>query len=211
MVRQVSAAARSIVGVILAGGQSRRMGGGDKALLTVAEQSMLQRVIAHLDAHTDRLVLNANGDADRFRSFALPIVPDATPGLGGPLFGMLAGMRWAAQNTNAAWVVTVPADAPFLPADLVSRLAAELIGDAEVAVCCSGGRLHPIIGLWPVSLADTIETWLSDQPRRSAHAFLETRRHAAVDFAIVGGLDPFFNVNTPDDLAAARQLADGLP
>ncbi len=211
MADRASATPQGIVGVILAGGQSRRMGGGDKALLSVGERSMLQRVIVRLGDQTARLVLNANGDAGRFAAFELPIVADATPGFGGPLFGMLAGMRWAARNGDAAWIVTVPSDVPFLPGDLVARLAAGLADDAEVAVCRSSGRLHPIIGLWPVALAEALDAWLSSQPRRAAQAWLETRRWAAVDFATHGAVDPFFNVNTPDDLAAARQHARALP
>ena len=187
------------------------MGGGDKALLQVGEWSMLDRVVNRLGAQTSWLVLNTNGDVRRFFSFDLPIVPDATPGFHGPLSGLLAGMRWAERNTDAAWVVTVPCDTPFLPDNLVNRFTEELAAGAEIAVCRSRGRLHPIIGLWPIALADALEAWLSGQPERAAHAWLASRRWSAVDFAMEGDLDPFFNVNTPDDLVVARRYASTLP
>ncbi len=207
MVGHPVATQQRVVGVILAGGRSRRMGGGDKALLTVGRQSILERVIERLAGQTSRLVLNANGDVARFLPFGLPIVPDTSPDYGGPLFGMLAGMRWAERNSDAGWIATAPADAPFLPRDLVSRLAEGLTDDAAIAVCRSRGRLHPVIGLWPVALADALEAWLADQPQRAAHAWLATRRCSVVDFAMDGDVDPFFNVNTPADLDVARRYA----
>lgn len=210
MTALAEASQTGVVGVIIAGGQARRLGGGDKTLLHVGERSMLERVIERLENQTSRLILNANGDTERFASFGLPIVSDALPTFGGPMFGLLAGMTWAQRNTDARWIVTAPSDAPFLPADLVTRLAAGL-DDAEVAVCRSGGRLHPIIALWSVALADKLEAWLSTQPQRAAHAWLATRRWSAVDFDAQGGVDPFFNVNTPDDLAAARHHASASP
>lgn len=207
-----------VVGVLLAGGQSRRMfasgaGQGDKGLLEIAGKPMIGHVIDRLSPQVSALVINANGDPERFAAFALPLVADTVGGHLGPLAGVLAGMRWAAVNVpRAQFIATVSTDAPFLPTDLVQRLVAALAGakgGEQIALARSGGHLHPVIGLWPVALADDLERSLHDGVRK---VLAWTDRHGtlAVDFAPVskGGqeVDPFFNANTPEELDAARRL-----
>ena len=149
-----------ITGIILAGGQSRRMGGGDKGLLEVAGRPMLGHVIERLAPQIGRMAINANGDPARFARFGLPVVPDTIDGFVGPLAGVLAGMRWAAANTpEARWIASMSSDAPLLPLDVVARLAAAISTRADaIAIARSGGELHPVIGLWPVALADDLDT-----------------------------------------------------
>lgn len=207
-----------VVGVLLAGGQSRRMfasgsGQGDKGLLDIGGKPMIGHVIDRLSPQVSALVINANGDLERFAAFALPLVADTIGGHVGPLAGVLAGMRWAADNApQAQFIATVSTDAPFLPGDLVARLVvalAEAKGGRQIALARSGGHLHPVIGLWPVALADDLERALHEGVRK---VLAWTDRHGtlAVDFAPVskGGqeVDPFFNANTPEELDAARRL-----
>ena len=200
-----------IVGVLLAGGLSRRMGGGDKSLLNVAGQSMMQHVIDRLSPQVGELAINANGDPVRFQEFDLPVVADTIDGFVGPLAGVLAGMRWAQELPSPArWVVTASTDAPFIPLHLVEELRRQLESeDAAIALAKSGGHLHPVIGLWPVELADDLEAALHDGVRKVLHW---TDRHGivAVDFPFVDvrgeEVDPFFNANTPEELDRAREL-----
>ncbi|MEE8272129.1 MAG: molybdenum cofactor guanylyltransferase MobA, partial [Alphaproteobacteria bacterium] len=143
-----------VVGVILAGGQSRRMGGGDKALKLLAGRPILNHVIDRVRGQVGALVLNANGDPGRFAAYRLPVVPDGVDGFAGPLAGVLAGLDWAAANAvGATRVASFPCDAPFLPADLVERLvAAVAAARADLGCAASAGRAHPVVGLWPLRL-----------------------------------------------------------
>ena len=198
-------------GVVLAGGQSRRMGGGDKSLLDLDGRSMLARVLAALGPQVRTLVINANGDPARFAAFGLPVVADTVDGFVGPLAGVLAGLRWAATHApDATHVASVSADAPFLPVDLVSRLGDAIAGRPNaIAMARSGGELHPVIGLWPVHLADDLEAALAAGTRK---VLAWTDRHGtiAVDFPFhdIAGqpIDPFFNANTPAELDEARRI-----
>lgn len=200
-----------VTGVILAGGLSRRMGGGDKGLLALGPESMLALVIERIGPQVSQLVLNANGDPARFAQFRLPVVADTIGGFVGPLAGVLAGLRWAAAHApDAQYVVSVSADAPFLPGDLVARLAAALRDrPRSIALAQSAGELHPVIGLWPVALADDLEEELRAGIRK---VLRWTDKHGTipVDFPLHsrGGetIDPFFNANTPEELAEARRL-----
>lgn len=200
-----------VTGVVLAGGLSRRMGGGDKGLLELGGRPMLTHVVCRLRPQVGAMVVNANGDPKRFASLDLPVVPDTIDGFVGPLAGVLAGMLWSAANTPAArWVVTAAGDAPLLPSDLVERLiqAVENRPDA-IALAQSNGELHPVIGLWPVALAEDLEEQLRNGVRKVLHW---TKRHgtASVPFppARVCGLDidPFFNANTPQELDQLRTM-----
>ena len=202
-----------ITGIILAGGQSRRMGGGDKGLLEIAGRPMLAHVIDRLAPQVGCIALNANGDPARFAQFGLPVVADTIDGFVGPLAGVLAGLRWAAVHTpRARWIASVSADAPLVPRDVVARLAEAVDGRGNaIAVAQSGGELHPVIGLWPIGLADDLEAALRSGLRKVLHW---TDRHGTVpvDFPFVEiagrSIDPFFNANTPDELAdVARLLA----
>lgn len=196
----------NVVGVILAGGRSRRMG-TDKTRLLVGGQSMTERAVGRLMAQTSWLVVSAGEGAQITAPPGLPVIRDEGERFGGPLFGILSGMKWAKDNTDGRWIVSAPADTPFLPGDLVSRLRQGFTTDAEIAVARSLGRLHPVIALWPVALAAALEAWLAIPSRRAVNAFLATRRWSAVEFPCEDGVDPFFNVNTPEDLAAAREQA----
>lgn len=204
-----------ITGVVLAGGLSRRMGGGDKGLREIAGSSMLAHVIARLRPQVGTVVINANGDPSRFAAFGLPVVPDTVAGFAGPLAGVLAGMRWSAAHVpQATRIATVSSDAPFLPGDLVARLAAAVDGRPEaVALAQSFGGLHPVIGLWPVALADDLEQQLVAGMRK---VLRWTDRHGTVPVAFapltIGGreIDPFFNANTPAELEMARSVLAGV-
>ena len=201
----------AVTGVVLAGGQSRRMGGGDKGLLELAGKPMLGHVIDRLSPQVGRVAINANGEPSRFAPFELPIVADTVSGFVGPLAGVLAGMRWSAGNASAArWIVTVAGDAPMLPLDLVSRLAgAVAVRKSAIALARSAGEVHPVIGLWPVALADDLETALEAGVRKVLH-WTDRHGRVEVDFPMtrIGRIevDPFFNANTPQELDSLRAM-----
>ena len=196
------------LGLVLAGGLARRMGGGDKPLIDIGGAPILDRVLARLTRDCAQIILNANGDAGRFASYCLSVVADDVPGFAGPLAGVLAGLDWAAQNRpDIAWLASAPADCPFLPSDLVPRLHAARISQGTPLACAqSGGRRHPVAGLWPVALREDLRRALVNEGLRKIEAW--TARHG-VAFAEwpVEPIDPFFNVNTPEDVAAAERLA----
>jgi molybdenum cofactor guanylyltransferase len=186
-----------IAAVILAGGEARRMGGGDKPLRTLAGQSMLARILATLTPDHSAIAISANGDPARFAT-TLPVLPDAIAGQG-PLAGVLAGLEWAA-GIGADTVLTVPGDTPLIPPGLARALA------PAPAVAESGGQVHHLVALWPVSAAPALRAWLSQPGGRSVHRFAVTLGMRQVSFAG----DPFPNVNTPDELAALEaRLRDG--
>ena len=207
-------AQQAITGVLLAGGQSRRMfagaeKGGDKGLLLIAGKPMLAHVIERLRPQVSKIVINANGDPGRFGAFGLPVVADSVTGHVGPLAGVLAGMRWSREHVpGATHIATVSTDAPFVPGDLVARLS-EGLGHHAIVLAASGGNVHPVIGLWPVALADDLERALKDGVRK---VLAWTGRHGwgSVEFPFleVAGrkVDPFFNANTHDELEEAATL-----
>ncbi|KXF76959.1 hypothetical protein ATN84_13250 [Paramesorhizobium deserti] len=212
-------AAHELLGVILAGGRSQRMGGDDKGLLTLGKKPLIAHVIEKLRPQLPLLVINANGDPARFAQFALPVVEDRITGYHGPLAGLQAAMRHALdmdEDARPTHIVTVAADTPFFPADLVSRLKeAQREEEADIAMAASGGNLHPVFGLWPVALEPDLADWLvsGEKPRVSAWA----KRHAVAEvhfdpLKTADGLtvDPFFNINTRDDLAQAEELLKKL-
>ena len=196
-----------VVGLLLAGGQSRRMGGGDKALRLLGGISLLERVVERLRPQVDALVLNANGDPARFANFALPVAADTVPGFVGPLAGVLAGLDWAASHRpDCPYVVSVATDAPFLPIDLVARLAEALDeAGADLACAASGGRSHPVFGLWPVRLRDDLRRAVVDQGIHKVDLWTARHQLTTVSFP-VQPVDPFFNANRPEDLEAAAAL-----
>lgn len=198
---------KRVVGILLAGGQARRMGGGDKCLKEVGGRLLLAHVIDRLKPQVDRLVLNANGDPARFGAFGLPVVADGVPGFTGPLAGVLAGMEWAQREApDAPRLVSLPTDTPFMPRDLVAGLQAmAALTGAEIAVAASGGRAHPVVALWPVCLAGDLRRALADEGIRKIDAWTARYRTATTEFPILPH-DPFFNVNTPDDVAEAERL-----
>jgi molybdopterin-guanine dinucleotide biosynthesis protein A len=183
------------------------MGGGDKPLRTLRGRTLLERAVARLKSQCDGLILNANGDPARFAPLGLPVVPDDVPGFAGPLAGILAALDWTAANRpDLAHVVSAAADSPFLPRDLVSRLhAAREAAGTPLACAESGGQAHPVNALWPVSLRNDLRRALVDEGVRKIDRW--TARHG-VAFATwpTKPLDPFFNANTPEDLAEAERL-----
>jgi molybdopterin-guanine dinucleotide biosynthesis protein A len=196
-------------GVLLAGGLARRMGGGDKPMRPIGGRPILARVIARLKPQCDGLVLSANGDPARFKDFALPVIPDTVKNHLGPLAGILASLDWAAANRpEISWVLSVAADCPFLPRDLVARLHhARAEQDAELAVAASGGRSHPVIGLWRVGLREELRHALVAEDIRKVGRWTARYRLATVAWP-TEPLDPFFNANTVDDIAEAERLAE---
>lgn len=195
-------------GIILAGGKATRMGGGDKARLLLAGQSLLDRVAARLGPQVEGLALNANGDPARFSDTGLPVIADSVAGYPGPLAGVLAGLDWAAAR-GAAHVVTAAADTPFLPRDLVVRLVAAARDEgARIALAATleSGRTvrHPTVGLWPVDLREDLRVALA-RGERKVVLWADGHGAATAVFDTARG-DPFFNVNTPGDLARAEEI-----
>jgi molybdopterin-guanine dinucleotide biosynthesis protein A len=197
------------LGTILAGGLARRLGGGDKALRMVGGKTVLARLVGRFAPQVTQLILNANDDAARFNEFGLPVVSDDLPDRPGPLAGVLAGLDWTAQFApDVQWVVTAPGDAPFLPLDLVARLHAAR-GKATLACAASGGQTHPVAALWPVALRHDLRHALTFEKLHKVGAYMRRHEPAIVEWPIAG-VDPFFNVNTPADLAEADRLAGAL-
>ncbi|MEP2028567.1 MAG: molybdenum cofactor guanylyltransferase MobA [Paracoccaceae bacterium] len=199
------------LGVILAGGQSRRMGGGDKGLLHLGGQPILRHVIDRLCPQVDKVALNANGDPARFDAFGLPVLADSIEGYAGPLAGVLAGLDWAA-DFGADTIVTAAADTPFYPCDLAPRLLLESEGMAAPLVLAAtpdperGQVRHPTFGLWPVSLREDLRAALDSGVRK---VVLWTDQHDGRQALFESnGFDPFFNVNTPEDLAVAQAMME---
>jgi len=203
----------NILGLLLAGGQSRRMGGGDKSLRLLGGRPLLQHVIERMRPQAVALVLNANGDPQRFVGFGLPVVADSVPDFAGPLAGIMAGLDWAAEHRpDCPLIASVATDAPFLPRDLVSRLLAGMDAEgADLACAASGGQAHPVIGLWPVRLRGDLRRALVEEGVRKVDLWTSRHRLATVPFPNLRQedgteIDPFFNANRPEDLDRAAAL-----
>jgi molybdopterin-guanine dinucleotide biosynthesis protein A len=198
-----------IVGLVLAGGQSRRMGGGDKALRLLGGVALVERVIERLRPQVQAFVLNANGDPARFAKYGLPVVADTVPDFAGPLAGVLAGLDWAAaHHPDCPLVASVATDAPFFPADLVARLAHEVdVAGADLACAASGGRTHPVFGLWPVRLREDLRRAVIEEGVRKVDQWTSRYLLVTVPFSD-RPMDPFFNVNRPEDLEAAAAMLE---
>jgi len=196
------------LGLVLAGGLARRMGGGDKSLIKIGGVAILERVLKRLAPQCTRVVLNANGDPARFAFTGLPIVADSVPDFAGPLAGILAGLDWMAANTpDLTWMASVPGDCPFLPDDLVARLhAARAAENTPLACARSGEWRHPVVGLWPVALRDDLRRALLDEGLHKIEVWTARHGVAIADWPD-RPVDPFFNVNTPEDVAAAERAA----
>jgi molybdopterin-guanine dinucleotide biosynthesis protein A len=195
------------LGAILAGGLARRMGGADKARIRIGGATILERVLARLRPQCARLVLNAN-DAGRFVDAGLLVVADSVPDFPGPLAGILAALDLAAAQTpEIACVLSAPSDCPFLPRDLVARLhRARRDSGTMIACAASSGRRHPVIALWPVALRDDLRKVLAREGTRSVGEWSARYTLAVAEWQTVP-VDPFFNVNTPNDVAEAARLA----
>ncbi|MCE2517514.1 MAG: molybdenum cofactor guanylyltransferase MobA [Alphaproteobacteria bacterium] len=199
----------SIVAVVLAGGQGRRMGHVDKPLLKLAGRPLLRHVLDRMAPQVQAMAINANGSPDRFAEFNLPVVEDSAPGFLGPLAGILAGLDWAARaHPAASHVMSIPGDAPFIPRDLVARLAAEAT-EGGFARAHSFGRRHPVVGLWPVAVRADLRDQLVNHDIRKIDLFTSSYPVAEVEFD--GVPDPFFNVNTPRERDEAERILKNLP
>lgn len=194
------------VGVILAGGLARRMGGGDKPLRSIGGRTVLARIIDRLTPQVTRVIINANDDPSRFDAFRLPVVADSVPDHPGPLAGVLAALDWASADPAVAWVLSVPGDAPFMPRDLLIRLhAARSDRGTRFACAASEGRTHPVIALWPVAIRDELRRAVTQEGMRKIDLFTQRGGCTAAEWPATP-VDPFFNVNTPEDLAEADRL-----
>lgn len=207
------------LGVILAGGASRRMGGDHKGLMGLGPAPMVQHVAARLAAQVAELAISVHGAGDAFCRFGLPLITDAASEQHGPLAGVLAGMSWArASRPEARWIATAPCDAPFCPRDLVAALRGPALAapadGPRIAIAASNGRSHFAFGLWPIALSADLEAYLGSGERRM-QGWIERHPHVTVDFPLLQyqgqALDPFFNVNTPADLATARKYLADFP
>jgi molybdopterin-guanine dinucleotide biosynthesis protein A len=199
-------------GLVLAGGLARRMGGGDKARIRIGGKTILDRALARLRPQCAGVIINANGDPARFADTGLPVVADSVPDFAGPLAGILAGLDWAAANAPSnEWLVSAPGDCPFLPKNLVARLH-EVRAAAGTPLACarSGEWRHPVVALWPVALRDDLRRALTDDGLRKIEIWTARHGVAIADWP-AEPIDPFFNVNTPEDAARAEELAVQYP
>jgi molybdenum cofactor guanylyltransferase len=196
------------LGLVLAGGLARRMGGGDKALIKIGEATILERALDRLRPQCAGMIINANGDPARFAQTGLPVVPDSVAEFPGPLAGILAGLDWAAEHRpEVEWVASVPGDCPFLPGDLVARLhQARAEADLPLACARSGEWRHPVVGLWPTALRHDLRTALVADGLRKIEVWTARHGVAVADWP-AEPVDPFFNVNTPQDVAQAARIA----
>jgi molybdopterin-guanine dinucleotide biosynthesis protein A len=198
------------LGLVLAGGLARRMGGGDKARIEIGGVSILDRVLATLSAQCTGIVINANGDPERFADTGCPVIPDNVPGHPGPLAGILAGLDWLSRQDNGIeWIVSVPGDCPFLPDDLVEKLhQARRAKGAGVPLACarSGAWRHPVVGLWPLALRADLRKALVEEDLRKIEVWTSRYGIAIAEWP-AEPIDPFFNVNTPEDAALAARIA----
>ncbi|MDA0998703.1 MAG: molybdenum cofactor guanylyltransferase MobA [Proteobacteria bacterium] len=201
----------NIVGVLLAGGLARRMGGGDKPLRELAGRPILEHVIDRAKPQVETLILNANGDPARFERYGLPVVADVIDGYQGPLAGILSGLEWAAANVpGATHVVSFATDAPFLPGDLVERLRHGARAAGKPLACAqSGGRTHPVFGLWPLDCRHALRRAMIDEEIRKIDLWTPRLGIQHVEFGVLP-VDPFFNVNRPENIAEAERLV-GAP
>jgi len=198
------------LGLVLAGGLARRMGGGDKARIEIGGISILDRVLATLSAQCTDIIINANGDPERFADTGCPVVPDNLEGHPGPLAGILAGLDWlAAQDSGVEWILSVPGDCPFLPDDLVEKLhaARRQMGSGVPLACARSGEWrHPVVGLWPLALRADLRKALVDEGLRKIEVWTARYGVAIADWPDQP-VDPFLNVNTPEDVERATRIA----
>ena len=202
------------LGLILAGGRSERMGGREKAMLSLGGRPMIAPVVDRLTPQVERLVINANGNLARFQGFGLPVLADTIGGFAGPLAGLLAGMAYSLQAMGGASIVSVAGDTPFFPADLVARLRAAQEDDTgRLVLAGSESGVHPTFGLWPATLMGDLAAYLSAGSRKVGDW---TGRHRPMivtfETVVAGGkhIDPFFNINRPEDLAQAETLLEAM-
>jgi molybdenum cofactor guanylyltransferase len=197
------------LGLVLAGGLARRMGGGDKARIKIGGRTILARVLDCVAPQCERVIINANGDPARFGDTGLPVVADSVPDFAGPLAGILAGLDWAAANARQIeWLLSVPGDCPFLPQDLLARLhQARVAAGTPLACARSGEWRHPVVALWPMALREDLRRALTGEGLHKIEIWTARHGIAIADWP-EKPIDPFFNVNTPEDAARAEGLAE---
>lgn len=195
------------IGILLAGGLGRRMGGGEKSLKTIGGRLILDWVIERSKPQVANLMLNANGNLEQFRRFGLPVVSDVVGGFAGPLAGILTGLEWTlARYNNVRWVASFATDAPFIPTDMVKMLKKAILDSrSDIAYASSSNQVHPVFALWPTSIAGELRHALVDEGIRKIDQFTANYLTCKVDFAI-DPIDPFFNVNNPENLVEAESL-----
>ena len=194
------------LGVVLAGGLSRRMEGPEKSLLKLGGKSLIEQILERISLQLETVIINANGDAARFSGLNVPVQADTVEGFVGPLAGVLAGMRWAQSNTDLTHVITAAADTPFFPSDYCEKMITSAKREnADIALASSDGSRHPVFGLWPVAFADALEHFLVEEENRKVMLFVERYSHCLVEFKNENH-DPFFNVNTPEEFALAETM-----
>lgn len=199
-------------GLVLAGGQATRMGGGDKGMRQIGGETILSRTLSRIAPHCQAIALNANGDPSRFAAFGLPVVADSVANFAGPLAGILAGMDWAAANRpDLEWMASVPGDCPFLPRDLIPRLHEARIAEGKPLACAkSGVWRHPVAAIWSVNLREDLRRALTDEGLRKIEVWTERHGVALAEWPDQP-IDYFFNVNRPEDLQKAEELARQYP
>ena len=200
------------LGLVLAGGLARRMGGGDKGMIKIGGQIILERVLERLKPQCSHIIINANGNPERFGFTGLPVVPDDIPNFAGPLAGILAGLDWAASNApDTEYLLSAPGDCPFLPRTLNSRLSAALAAENKPLACAkSGDWRHPVVGLWPVALRSDLRRALMEENLHKIEVWTARYGVAIAEWADTP-IDPFFNVNTPEDAERANEIAARHP
>ena len=190
---------------LLAGGQARRMGGGDKNLMMLAGKPVLRHVLDRVDFADRPLMINANGDPARYAAFGLPVCADVIDGYAGPLAGILTGLEWVAANhSDCSHMVSLATDAPFLPVNLIALLESAIGDGAEIAQAMSLHRRHPVFAIWPVAIAGALRDAVIDEGVRKIDDF--TARYHCVTVEFAGTPDPFMNLNRPDDFDLATQI-----
>ena len=204
-------APQQVVGCVLAGGLSRRMGGEEKALLELGGEPMLSRIIERLRPQAAQLIVNANGDPGRYAPFGLPVVADNISGFAGPLAGVESGMKWAIDNADGAThMVTAATDTPFFPDNLVASFVDAIAAADDIVMATSHGNRHPVFALWPLSLHGDLRDWLQQTDTFKVMVWVQEHSLKLVEFPTVAlsgqQIDPFFNANTPEEFAAAEKL-----
>jgi molybdopterin-guanine dinucleotide biosynthesis protein A len=198
------------LGLVLAGGLARRMGGGDKARIKIGKSAIIDRVLATLSGQCVDIIINANGDPARFEDTGCVVVADSVPDFAGPLAGILAGLDWLAeQNNGVEWLLSVPGDCPFLPDDLTERLheARRKLGTGVPLACARSGEWrHPVVGLWPLALRGSLRQALFEEGLHKIEVWTARHGVAIADWPDQP-VDPFFNVNTPEDAERATRIA----
>ncbi|MBT7956697.1 MAG: molybdenum cofactor guanylyltransferase MobA [Rhodospirillaceae bacterium] len=201
----------NVIGVILAGGQSRRFGGGDKFIRELKGEPLVDRVIERVRPQTSQMIISSNAETPHLTKFRLPIVADVIEGQAGPLAGILSGMEWTRENaSDCDWIVSFPTDAPFVPLDLVAQMHEQAVADdAEIVCAASGGRTHPVCALWRVNLAGNLRQVMEEEEMRKIDLWTARHRLSVLEFSDQP-YDPFFNINRPEDLEQAETILAGL-